>query len=339
MVYDLGFIPRGYTTLKLIYGQSKVTQVGAHVAYCRPAMSSPLISVGVSVMLFFSTECSRSGGIPIVRVDRLLGRRIPRPQYPLLRHSVWLHCTSGRRFQAAAENRRRPLWFQTAGDTPGRPRHSFCGGQRCSLPLTYRGTIATILACMTYCSSPPCQIESREKASGLWQGSSCGQLHKPQPAATRLCRVRFPGILCAKPRTRRQTFHWRTTGHHATFSKYLVREGGRNQAFEEAWCASSYLRVHRTRGTRLPPNSSSMAAVRKGNGLMPLSRVFQSGLPATARTASRQAVSLQASCAARRTLSTTNKMSNLAAFKVPKVQNEPNVCLLFYHHSAWVERP
>ncbi|KAM0806998.1 putative Aldehyde dehydrogenase [Seiridium cardinale] len=67
-----------------------------------------------------------------------------------------------------------------------------------------------------------------------------------------------------------------------------------------------------------------MAAVRKGNGLMPLSRVFQAGAPLTARTTARRAVSLQASLTARRTLSTTNSMSNLAAFKVPKVLNEPN---------------
>ncbi|KAK6221311.1 1-pyrroline-5-carboxylate dehydrogenase [Pestalotiopsis sp. IQ-011] len=72
-----------------------------------------------------------------------------------------------------------------------------------------------------------------------------------------------------------------------------------------------------------------MAAVRKGN-LMPLSRAFQAGVPATAaaRTVARHAVSTQASLTARRSLSTTAKLSNLAAFKVPKVLNEPN------HHYA-----
>ncbi|ETS86409.1 Delta-1-pyrroline-5-carboxylate dehydrogenase [Pestalotiopsis fici W106-1] len=74
-----------------------------------------------------------------------------------------------------------------------------------------------------------------------------------------------------------------------------------------------------------------MAAVRRGNGLMPLSKVFQAGMPATAatRAVSRHAaVSAQASLTARRSLSTTSRMSNLATFKVPKVLNEPN------HHYA-----
>ncbi|KAF3012621.1 1-pyrroline-5-carboxylate dehydrogenase [Neopestalotiopsis sp. 37M] len=74
-----------------------------------------------------------------------------------------------------------------------------------------------------------------------------------------------------------------------------------------------------------------MAAVRKGNGLMPLSRVFQAGVPATAtaRAVSRHAaVSAQASLTTRRSLSTTGRLSNLATFKVPKVLNEPN------HHYA-----
>ncbi|KAH6648350.1 aldehyde dehydrogenase [Truncatella angustata] len=57
---------------------------------------------------------------------------------------------------------------------------------------------------------------------------------------------------------------------------------------------------------------------------MPLSRVFQAGAPSSVRGAATRAASLQTSFAARRTLSTTSKMSNLAAFKVPKVLNEPN---------------
>ncbi|KAI0125572.1 delta-1-pyrroline-5-carboxylate dehydrogenase [Xylariales sp. AK1849] len=69
-----------------------------------------------------------------------------------------------------------------------------------------------------------------------------------------------------------------------------------------------------------------MAAMRRGNGigLLPATRVLQSSSRMTGSPCCR-AVALQSSQAFRRSLSTSvPRMSQLAAFKVPKVLNEPN---------------